>query len=145
MRPILCAYPFSAANLPEVQVFECGPDPWHLERAEWIKRPLDHGKSALNSIAKFNTSVWLYRNENGDLVGYGSLGKTVRPLPPKGKGKPEEVGFIPSLAIQSQFKHQPADVPREDRFAYRRKLYRKCPRLMVALPRDVAGTSDTIR
>ncbi len=40
---------------------------------------------------------------------------------------------------------QHADRPEAVHCSYRRKLYRKCPRLMVALPRDVAGTSDTIR
>jgi ribosomal protein S18 acetylase RimI-like enzyme len=109
---------FSVADLPGVQGFECGGDPWHKERALWIKRDATHPQSALQSMREHNTGVWLYYAPPGDLVGYGSLGTTNRPLPPSGKGKPVQLGVIPSLAIQSAFKGQPKDCPREERYAY---------------------------
>jgi hypothetical protein len=63
----LRAQPFSDALLDEVRDFHCGSEPWEVEVAEWIKNPaLDD--CAVNWMQR-GTRVWLYRTENGEVIG----------------------------------------------------------------------------
>lgn len=106
--------PFSAPLLPEVQDFFCGDEPWQIEVAQWIK-----GESEDNAVARMTqgTEVWLYRNAQGEIVGYGSLGKTEWRWPPPG-GPREAVSIIPYFGVQSRFQGEPKDAPRGQRFAF---------------------------
>ncbi len=105
---------FSAAQLPDVQDFFCGDGCWQIEVAQWIK-----GESEDNAIRRIaqGTEVWLYRNVDREIVGYGSLGTTDWSWPPP-KGPKELVSIIPYFGVQARFQGEPADGPRDDRFAY---------------------------
>ena len=119
MVRLLTKYPFSEADiaLPEVQAFDCGDDPWDLEVAEWIEsRSGDN--SVLEDMKQFGTEVWLYRDEDGLLVGYSSLGQTKYTWP-VGTKKKETVSVIPFIGVQRGFRGEPRDaVDRNDKYAY---------------------------
>jgi hypothetical protein len=59
----------------EVQAFDCGSMPWELEVSDWLKGPIgtDSALTAIHNAEKPGR-VWLYRLENGQLVGFGALG-----------------------------------------------------------------------
>jgi len=73
--------------------------------SEWIS-----GGRALQSMQQFGTKVWLYFNEAGFLVGFGSLGTTRRNWPPP-NGDFQELGILPALAIQTDFQSGPKNDP----------------------------------
>lgn len=118
MAPLLSVQPFSAAPLPEVQDFQCGDDRWDVEVADWIKAPPDHEESAVNYMLSRGTEVWLYRDDEGGIVGYGSLGKNEWswPFP---KGKKQTITIIPFFGIDKRYQGLPRNAPRDERFAYR--------------------------
>ena len=93
---------FSAEYLPRVQHFECGSSASAELAAEWIQQePPDKG--ALYSMQEYGNTVWLYFTSGGkELVGFSSLGITRWPIPPP-DGAKREVGFLPMLAVASQF------------------------------------------
>jgi ribosomal protein S18 acetylase RimI-like enzyme len=105
---------FCAAHLRDVQDFTCGDKPWQVEVAQWIK-----GESADNALKRMaqGTEVWLYRNANGEVVGYGSLGKSEWSWPPP-KGPKQAVSIIPFFGVQTRFQGEPKNSPRNARFAY---------------------------
>jgi ribosomal protein S18 acetylase RimI-like enzyme len=106
----------SDLDLPEVQSFYCGPNRWELEVAEWIKsRSGDN--SVLEDIRQFGTEVWLYRTEEGDLVGYSSLGENTCSFPMP-KGRKHRVSYIPFIGVHQRFQGEPRDADRDDKFAY---------------------------
>ena len=111
----LLVQPFSAALLRDVQGFSCGEEPWQVEVAQWIT-----GESEDNALKRMaeGTEVWLYRNENHDVVGYGSLGKTAWSWPPP-KGPKEVVSIVPYLGVQERFQSEPKGLPRNARYGYR--------------------------
>jgi ribosomal protein S18 acetylase RimI-like enzyme len=119
MVRLLTKYPFSEADiaLPEVQAFDCGDAPWDVEVAEWIKsRSGDN--SVLEDKRRFGTEVWLYRDEDGRLVGYGSLGQTKYTWPVGTKRK-EIVSVIPFIGVERAFHGEPRDAAdRNDKYAY---------------------------
>jgi ribosomal protein S18 acetylase RimI-like enzyme len=114
MAQDLRVQPFSAAHLADVQDFSCGDDRWQIEVAPWIK--CESEDNALRRIAQ-GTEVWLYRNADRDIVGYGSLGTTDWCWPPP-TGPKERVSIIPYFGVQTRFQGEPADGPRDRRFAY---------------------------
>ncbi|MGO8745394.1 MAG: GNAT family N-acetyltransferase [Thermoguttaceae bacterium] len=105
---------FSASLLPDVQDFSCGDDPWQAEVAQWLKGESDD--NALQRMAH-GTEVWLYRNAQRDVVGYGSLGKTEWRWPPP-NGPREIVSIIPYFGVQTRFQGEPRGGPRDERFGY---------------------------
>jgi hypothetical protein len=111
-------YAFSEAdiNLPEVQRFYCGEDHWAREVAEWIRSPSGEN-SVLEDMRNYGTEVWLYRDEDGVLVGYSSLGEQRFTWPVKSKKK-ELVNVIPFFGIQEPFQGEPRNGPREERYAH---------------------------
>ena len=94
-----------------VQSFECGESDTALDMADWIKGP-----RCIFSMAQKNTQVWLFHDEHGSLVGFGSLGTTDWPWPTP-QSAPEKVSIIPAIAVQSQFRRQPAGANKEDRYS----------------------------
>ena len=119
MVRLLTKYTFSEADigLPEVQAFDCGDDPWDLEVAEWIKSP-SGDNSVLEDMKQFGTEVWLHRDEDGQLVGYSSLGQTKYTWP-VGTKKKETVNVIPFIGVQKEFQGEPKDAEdRNDKYAY---------------------------
>jgi len=109
---------FSEADieLPEVQAFYCGNEPWEKEVAEWIKsRSGDN--SVLEDMRNYRTEVWLYRDPAGVLVGFGSLGQNKYTWPLKSKRK-ELVSVIPFIGVHKDFQGEPKGAKREDKYAY---------------------------
>jgi ribosomal protein S18 acetylase RimI-like enzyme len=106
----------SDLDLPEVQNFTCGRKPWEVEVAVWIKsRSGDN--SVLEDIEQFGTEVWLYRAEEGELVGYASLGanKWSVPMP---QGPKQIISYIPFVGVHQTFQGEPKEAGRDDKFAY---------------------------
>jgi hypothetical protein len=118
MARLLTKRLFTEADLAlsEIQAFECGPERWDREVAEWIKSASGEN-SVIEDIKRFGTKVWLYRDEQGDLVGFSSLGQTKYTWPVGGKKK-ELVNVIPFIGVHHKFKGEPADAQRDDKYAY---------------------------
>ena len=93
--------------------FDCGQEPWQVKQSEWIQ---NQGEKGVNwSIQQFGTKVWLYADERGDLVGFGSLGKS-RWHWPLATNPRIPIGIIPAVAIQRAFWGKP-EGPREERYS----------------------------
>ena len=111
----LRAQPFSESLLADVRDFDCGDERWQVEVARWIKDA--SADDCAVTWMRRGTKVWLYRTDEGELVGYGSLGTTkwrvVRDAPR------QSVSIIPGIAVQRRFQGEPKQVPPDERFAYR--------------------------
>jgi ribosomal protein S18 acetylase RimI-like enzyme len=84
----------------ETQDFECGDDPWAIEIADWIK-----GGDPFYFERKRGTRTWLYYNDKGQQVGYGSLG--THTCPPLFPDEPEKLfQIIPNLGVRTAHQHQ---------------------------------------
>jgi ribosomal protein S18 acetylase RimI-like enzyme len=113
MAATLQAIPFTADLLATVQAFDCGSEPWELEVSDWIKRPAGQD-GAVDALAR-GTSVWLYVNDAGELVGFGSLAKTEQRWP-AAKDPKVAASIIPWVAVDRRFWGQPPGPP-EERYA----------------------------
>jgi Acetyltransferase (GNAT) family len=109
--------PFTEAHWDEVQAFDCGSMPWELEVSDWLKRPIGTD-SALTAIhnAENPCRVWLYRLEDGRLVGFGALGYS------KWRWTKKKDPYVPLTVIiwcgiQKEFKGLP-DGPKPDRYSH---------------------------
>lgn len=92
-----------------VAEFDCGQEEWQLAVSNWIKGT-DPTDAAVTDIATRGTQVWLYWDEQENLVGFGSLGLHHWTLPPYGKKKVPVV-IIPSVAVAMAYWGQPPDDP----------------------------------
>lgn len=107
---------FTHDDLPEVQSFDCGEEPFAREVSNWLKGPLE-ADSAITSInhPQRPGKVWLYRLENGTLVGFGALAKSEWRW--KGKKDPKiPLTVIIWVGIDKAFRGKP-DGPREGRYS----------------------------
>jgi ribosomal protein S18 acetylase RimI-like enzyme len=134
MPHILHAKPFDEQKLAEVQGFDCGDNEWCPELNDWIKGARDKEHSALWSIANKGNEVFLYYDET-KLVGFGSLGFTSWRIPPP-KGPPQEMAYIPMVAMDKQFHGGPKGVPREERYSH--QIIRDLIARAKARPENVA-------
>jgi GNAT superfamily N-acetyltransferase len=96
---------FTPDLLDEVQDFDCGEQPFQQELAEWIQ------KDAVPAMAR-GTKVWLYVNQAGEVVGYGSLGVT-RWKYPDAASRRAELLIIPAVALRKAFWGKPDGPPKE--------------------------------
>jgi len=78
--------PFSEADLPRVQTFECGAKLFQIEVSDWIKSPSTSPNSALGDMQARGTLVWLYETDD-EIIGFGSLGATNWSIPNRQTGK----------------------------------------------------------
>lgn len=95
---------------PDLAQFDCGSGHWAEAATEWIQ-----GSDVWESIKNRGTRVWLFRNVQGDLVGYGSLGLTRRKWPPP-DGRHANLQIIPMLGLDHHFHGKPSD--REWRYSH---------------------------
>jgi ribosomal protein S18 acetylase RimI-like enzyme len=118
MTPRLTRFRFKESDLqlPEIKGFDCGPERWNVEVATWIKSP-DGDNSVLVDMKQWNTEVWLYRTDGGELIGYASLGKNQWSLPPP-KGPKNWINYIPFIGVHKKLHGEPKDAARDDKFAY---------------------------
>jgi len=104
---------FTAASLSAVQGFNSGDNPdWALPVNEWIT---GGGAVAALTAAKRRSATWLYWHRK-KLVGYGSLGTTVRPVPPP-RGPKIEVSIIPFFGVDRHYHGRPRWAARSERFS----------------------------
>ena len=75
MPPKLRAIPLTPEMLPDLQSFECGTSEYQLELSEWIKG------ECIQDMQKRETKVWIFRTEDHEIVGYGSVGTSTWRLP----------------------------------------------------------------
>lgn len=103
---------FDAACLPSLGAFDCGQDQFGKKATDWI-RCVNASDCAIQAMRDRDTEVYLYSTPAGQLVGFGSLGKTKR----KVKRVEEEWSIIPHVGIGLQFRGCPKGVPWQDRYA----------------------------
>ena len=118
MSESLTRHTFSANDLPDVQDFHCGDEPYEKEVAEWLKGPAVEGvDSAINSIVHPDkpSRVWLYKIGK-KIVGFGSLAKSEWRWPGKNND-----GFVPLsviiwIGVQKEFWGKP-EGPKDERYS----------------------------
>jgi len=98
----LYALEFTEADQARLAGFSCGDEAWSKHVAEWIL-----GSDVLDSM-KRGTRVWLFENGKGEVVGFGSIGKSVWRWPPP-DGARETIVLIPMLGIDVRFQGEPSD------------------------------------
>jgi len=114
-RPMWTRIPFDESHLPRVADFDCGSKPYQTEVSDWIKSR----DGVLRDMADFGTSVWLYEADNGDVIGFTSLGLHTWDLPDPVTNKKAKTGvqIIPNWAIHKTYKWKPTDPPEAPRYA----------------------------
>lgn len=126
MPPSMRAVPFREADAQNVSQntkvsdFRCArpAEPWAEYLEQWIKREEPSSDDVLAAITKHNTEVWLFTTDQGDLIGYGSLGRT-RWKWPQPDGPKTELSIIPAFAVSLDFQGEPKSGSVTDRYAYR--------------------------
>ena len=83
---------FGEDLLPLVKGFDCGPDEWDREVAEWIQQPSGSGGALDELRSSDQLRVWLHFDSATQLVGYSSLGQTNWPQMLK-------LSIIPNVAV----------------------------------------------
>jgi len=108
---------FTEDQWDEVQDFDCGEAAYQKEVSDWLKGPFG-ADSALTSISNTEkpATVWLYRLPDGELVGFGALGKS------RWRWKGKKDPFIPIsviiwYAVHKKFQKKP-EGPREGHYSY---------------------------
>jgi ribosomal protein S18 acetylase RimI-like enzyme len=124
MATILKRISFDKDLIPLVHDFDCAPEYpptfWEEEINEWIRLDPSAKDGALYYLAK-GTEVWLYANEDDDIVGYGSLCNSNWPDPavvqqvPKLKRVP--ISLIPAVGIDRRFQGGPEGAETAERYS----------------------------
>jgi ribosomal protein S18 acetylase RimI-like enzyme len=112
----LAKHVFTEDDWEEVQSFDCGDEPFAREVTDWLRGPFG-SDSALTAIRHPDRPcrVWLYRLEDGALVGFGALGKSEWRW--KGKKDPKvPLTVIVWVGIGKEFRGQPPGL-REGRYS----------------------------
>lgn len=106
--PVLKKVPFTPDLLPKLVTFSCGTEEWQAEVSDWLKLPPGEGGAA-DEVAD-GGRVWLYYNENGEVVGVGSLGVTLQRHPGTGvENTPASV--IPYVGLDTKFQGKGYSTP----------------------------------
>ena len=102
----LFADEFTVADRPFLAGLSCGDEPWSQAATEWI-----NSSEVLDSIEKYGTRVWVYRNSVADdaVVGFGSLAATGWRRWPPPDGKRSRLLYIPQLGLDQRFRGFPPD------------------------------------
>jgi ribosomal protein S18 acetylase RimI-like enzyme len=98
----LYAVQFTEADQVRLVGFSCGSETWARYVTEWIL-----GSDVLDSM-KLKTRVWLFETNEGQIVGFGSLGTSRWKWPPP-DGEYSTITLIPMLGIGAQYRGQPSD------------------------------------
>jgi hypothetical protein len=94
---------FAEEDRADLANFDCGNDSWAEAATEWIQ-----GSDVVESITKRKTRVWLYRNEQDVVIGFGSLGLTRRQWPPP-DGDHANLQIIPMVGLDYRHHGKPPD------------------------------------
>lgn len=125
MATVLEVIEFDEELLAAVAAFDCtsgvSTEYWEREINDWIRMEADKGDGALYWMGK-GTQVWLYANEDHDVVGYGSLCPTNWPDPAVEEGwhkklprKP--ISLIPAVGIDQRFQGGPKGAEKAERYS----------------------------
>jgi hypothetical protein len=99
----LTAIPFTKDDLDAVADFHCGDDPW----AEYVTNWIRGAQNGVLDAFDLGTDVWLYLDDDNNIVGFGSLGITEWSYPNPYQGQRVLLNVIPAYAVQSRFHKQP--------------------------------------
>ncbi len=99
----LYAVEFTEADQARLVGFSYGSEEWSKHVTEWIL-----GSDALDSMEAHGTRVWLFETQQGDMVGFGSVGTSAWRWPPP-DGARTNIVLIPMLGIDARFQGQPSD------------------------------------
>ena len=102
----LFAEEFTTADRPFLAGLHCGDEPWAQATTEWIT-----SSEVMDSIEKFDTKVWIYRNSEADesIVGFASLAATGWMKWPPPAGKRSRLLYLPQLGLDQKFRGFPPD------------------------------------
>jgi ribosomal protein S18 acetylase RimI-like enzyme len=103
--------PFVPADVANLGSFDCGDTLGGRMATEWIFCRNDQN-SASTSIQR-GTRVWLYRDDTGNIVGFGSLGPTSRQI----AGFTPPIAVIPQFGVDVRFHQMPAGSEWRDRYS----------------------------
>lgn len=98
----LFAVPFSEADQERLVGFSCGNESWSRYVSEWLL-----GSDVLDSMKK-GTRVWLFENQDKEVVGFGSLGTSRWKWPPP-DGARATIALIPMLGVDKEYHGMPED------------------------------------
>lgn len=107
----LYAVEFTEADQARLVGFSCGDEPWSRHVTEWIL-----GSDVLDSM-KRGTRIWLFETEQGEKVGFASIGTSTWRWPPP-DGAKTTVVLIPMFGIDVRYRGQ----PREPDWRYSRQI-----------------------
>jgi len=111
MTTPLRKHEFTEADWPEVQSFDCGDQPSEREVSRWLTGGAEED-SALRAIRDKDrpAKVWLYKLEDGTLVGFAATAKTHWRW--RGKKDPKvPVTILIWLGVDVRFRGLPAGSP----------------------------------
>lgn len=111
MPPFLRAQKFTPEVQSQLGTFDCGTSVFARDMTDWITGP-----RCFASIRDRGTNVWLFRDDHGSVVGFGSVGETEWKWPDQ-KSPFKKMSFIPALATHSNFQRTPYDAPREEQYS----------------------------
>jgi GNAT superfamily N-acetyltransferase len=118
MAKYLTRQAFTLADLPEVQDFHCGDEPYEKEVADWLKGPdAPDADSALTSIKhpERPSRVWLYKLGD-EIVGFGALAKTDWRWPGKNNDPKLPLSIVIWVGVQAKYWGQPPGT-KEERYS----------------------------
>jgi len=96
MSDLLRFVPFTEDLLDRVHGFDLGDVDFQKELGDWLR------SDAVAAMQR-GTKVWLYVNQAGEIVGYGSLGVT-RWKYPDGTARKTDVLIVPAVALRDTSK-----------------------------------------
>jgi|GEM_PF-2076811 len=115
MADSLSKHVFTAADLPDVQDFDCGDKPYEKEVSDWLKGPEEDGRDcAVNSIKhpEKPSRVWLYKLGE-QIVGFGALAHSKWRWPGKNNDPSIPLSIIIWVAVHKDFWGKPKGTEEE--------------------------------
>ena len=110
--------PFGRSDLPPVQAFDFGSDPWGSDAALWIKSETAASPSdcAVLAIERCGVEVWLYRNADGALLGFGAIAPSSWKIPAP-NGPKVSISLIPWMGLHRDFWGKGLGAEKENKFS----------------------------
>jgi ribosomal protein S18 acetylase RimI-like enzyme len=128
----LYALEFTEADRVRLAGFSCGDEVWSRCANLWIQ-----GSDVLDSV-KRGTKVWLFENDVGQTIGFGSVGpaRWRWPLP---DGSYTQLVIIPMLGLDARFRGQPPD----PEWRYSRQMMSYLINSATVMSQEMAAKSGT--
>jgi len=108
----LFADEFALADQLALADLHCGEEPWARAATEWIR-----GTEVLDAIERFQTSVWIFRDVEDFIIGFGALEATSWKKWPPPDGKKSRLLYLRHLGIGAKYRGFPPE--REYRYSNR--------------------------